>query len=145
MTRTKTLLSPLLCDLVATDRAGWEAPIFIPLHEEPPVVLPRQNRALARASAALGNVTSADPDAATTRADLRTAICIARGRDVEDICPSMGYDLSAAGFRTARDSWREHLAAHRPNEWTWAEHDRARAFWAKARPDLIGDWPEVQR
>lgn len=145
MTLTKTLLSPLLCDLGDVDRVDWEVPIYLPLQEQPCVVLPQPNRALARALAALVNVTSADPDAATSRADLRAAIALARGRDVKDICPSTGYDLSETAYRSARDSWQAHLTAHRPSQWTWDEHDRARKFWAEARRDLIHDWPEVQQ
>lgn len=84
-------------------------------------------------------------DAAAGLALLRRESCLARGVDPTDICPVMGYDLSAAAFGRARDGWGKHLSAHRPSDWTYAEHDRARAFWAKARPDLIHDWPQVQR
>lgn len=55
----------------------------------------------------------------------------------------MGYDLSADAFQRARDGWAEHLTAHRPSDWTYAEYDRARAFWAEARPDLIATWPDM--
>jgi hypothetical protein len=95
--------------------------------------------------AALVTVDPADLDAKAKRAELRREICLARGVDPADICPVMGYDLSADAFGRARDGWADHLAAHRPSDWTYSEHDRARAFWAKARPDLIDDWPEVQR
>lgn len=132
---------------LSTARAGWETPIFSPLLSDTPSdhLLRYTNPALHRVRAALVNVNPADADADAQRAALRREICLASGVDPKDICPVMGYNLSADAFRKARDSWVEHLQAHRPSDWTYAEHNRARAFWAKARPDLIGDWPEVER
>lgn len=98
-----------------------------------------------KARAALVNVDPASPDAEAKRAELRREVCVARGVDPKDICPVMGYDLSADAFRRARDGWVEHLKARRASDWTYNEHDRARAFWAKARPNLIHEWPEVVR
>lgn len=90
-------------------------------------------------------VTADGDDVQTTRADLRAAVCLARGVAIDDVCPSKGYDLSDRAFTAVRDSWAELLGAHRPSDWTYARHDEARAFWANARPDLIHDWPEVER
>lgn len=143
---TETVLSVLLCDLpkakVPTPSARPVDPDF---SESLASGLTETFGQFTVRMADLVNVDSADPDAAAQRAELRREVCLARGVDPSDICPVMGYDLSASAFRRARDGWAAHLKAHRPSDWTYAKHDRARGFWAKARPDLIHDWPEVER
>ncbi|MER6778410.1 MULTISPECIES: hypothetical protein [unclassified Streptomyces] len=148
MTRTETVTSSLLneppAEVEKPARAvdpDFEASVKDGYVETPDAWMARI--AAQRAQTALVNASGDDVE--TSRADLRAAACLARGVSLADICPSMGYDLSARAFTAARDSWAEHLQAHRPSEWTYARHDKARAFWAKARPDLIADWPEVER
>ncbi|WP_030292288.1 hypothetical protein [Streptomyces katrae] len=156
MTRTEIVLSAALCDPKAIPQLGAPLvralglvpvdPDFADTVEAGYVESP--DEWIARTGgvrAALATVDPADPDAEPKRAALRREICLARGVDPADICPVMGYDLSDSAFTRVRDGWAEHLKAHRPSDWTYAAHDKARAFWAKARPDLIADWPEAVR
>ncbi|WP_405941567.1 hypothetical protein [Streptomyces sp. NBC_00207] len=143
---TETVLSPLLCDLpeakAPTPPARPADPDFA---ESLASGLTETFGQFTVRMADLLNVDPADPDAESKRAALRQQLCLARGVAPADICPVMGYDLSADAFRRAKGGWVEHLKAHRPSDWTYAEHDRARGFWANARSDLIHEWPEVER
>lgn len=99
------------------------------------------DRMARRAGARLVTRDPAAPDAAATLADCRTALAAARGRDLDDICPVSGMDLSAAGYRTARDAWAVQVARGPLGAHAAAGYRRARDVWAAARPDLSGDWP----
>lgn len=96
-----------------------------------------------RACIRLVNVNPNDADAATTLADCRTAIAIARGRHLDDIHPSLGYDLSPEAYRTVRERWATEAARSKFGAWAAAQHDRARAFWQEHRLDLAADWPAL--
>jgi hypothetical protein len=93
-----------------------------------------------RAAARMMSVSQHDPDRLTSLADCRIALCIAADASLADIDPAQGWDLSDRAYRTVRDRWadiaREGSTAERA---PWA---KARATWARLRPDLIDDWPQ---
>jgi hypothetical protein len=84
----------------------------------------------------------AAPDARTTLADLRTALCIASGTALDDIDPAQGYDTSRRSFDAACTSWRQGplgLTCERMR----TSYERARAYWQARRPEWMADWPAV--
>lgn len=83
----------------------------------------------------------AAPDARTTLADLRSALCIAHGVDLDDIDPAQGYDMSRRSFDTACLSWRGVLGLS--SERMRTGYERARAYWQARRPEWMADWPPV--
>lgn len=97
--------------------------------------------AVLRASVRLASVVPIDADTRTTLADCRIAIAAARGRDLDDVDPALGYDLSDEAYRTVRDGWAERIAAGPLGTYLRERCARARAYWAARRPDLVADWP----
>lgn len=83
----------------------------------------------------------AAPDARTTLADLRTALCIASGVALDDVDPAQGYDMSRRSFDTACVSWRGVLGLS--SERMRAGYERARAYWQGRRPEWMAEWPAV--
>lgn len=85
-------------------------------------------------------------DRATSMADARTALCLARGVAVEDIHPARGTDLSLRAYRSARGSWAR-LLAEQVTDWTVQGCRQARDHWAAVRPGYLADepWPELPR
>jgi hypothetical protein len=82
----------------------------------------------------------AAPDARTTLADLRTALCIASGIALDDIDPAQGYDTSRRSFDAARASWGQGplgLTSERMR----TGYERATAYWQARRPEWMTDWP----
>lgn len=84
------------------------------------------------------------PDARTSLADLRTALCIASGVDLDDIDPAAGHDHSLSAYLSVRDSWARMLAES--DDWWSREHsENARAIWQQLRPKYLAEhpWPEL--
>jgi hypothetical protein len=82
------------------------------------------------------------PDWETSRADARTAVCLAFGVHPDDV-DSLGYDRTPRAYRDVRRSWVSHIeqfgwnAYHKPDEITGIVAD-----WAVYLPDLTAgdDW-----
>lgn len=79
------------------------------------------------------------PDAATSVADARAAICLASGVSPDDISP-LGYDRSARAYWKVRASWVQLVEMD-----GWAEQydqprmDEVMAVWRAAQPELAED------
>lgn len=58
-----------------------------------------------RAAVRLLSIPADVPDRRTALVDARTALCLARGVDVEDIDLASGHDLSFPAYERARQSW----------------------------------------
>jgi hypothetical protein len=95
-----------------------------------------------RAAARLVTADRTGPDARTSLADCRIALAIARGRDLDDIHPSSGHDLSPAAYRLVRNRWQEEAARPGYGGWIAAQHHQVRTRWTFLRPELARDWPE---
>lgn len=83
------------------------------------------------------------PDAQTTLADLRAALCIASGVALDDIDPGLGYDMSRRSFDASRTAWEQGLFGldcHRMR----TGFERATAYWQARRPEWMADWPHVE-
>ena len=82
------------------------------------------------------------PDMATSRADARTALCIAQGVAMEDIDPSLGYDRSERAYRSVRASHVRNLREQPGSEYAARDARWAHAIWQRHRPDLAegDDW-----
>ncbi|MFI0211978.1 hypothetical protein ACH4OV_25320 [Streptomyces diastaticus] len=89
---------------------------------------------------ALGRFFSASvpaDDYRTSLADMRTALCLARGVDINDIDAAQGWDISSRAFDAVASRWLSTpLTMYRERP-----YDAARAVWARLRPDLISSWP----
>lgn len=75
-------------------------------------------------------------DAATSLADARTALHIARGVPLDYIDPAGGGDFSPRSYLRARRCWLDALTAD-PSEKTWAEVRRGVDVWIARRPDVV--------
>lgn len=82
----------------------------------------------------------ATPDYRTALADRRIALGAARGIDLDDLDPGLGWDLSDRAYRTVRDRWAGLAAEADP--FARDGYNRVRAYWRERRPDLAHDWPE---
>lgn len=85
------------------------------------------------------------PDRRTALADLRIALCLYLGVDMDDIDPASGYNRSLDAYLRVRASWaREHDRS--PDWWTWGHSKQARANWERVRPQYLIDhpWPEIR-
>ncbi len=97
-----------------------------------------------------------DADHATSMADARIALCLAKGIAPEDIDPASGYDLSRDAYERSRASWQYHAEHFGLTDWTRAGIAQAYATWVERRPQyangddwfagiradaLIEDWP----
>ncbi|MFJ3699567.1 hypothetical protein ACIPW9_36495 [Streptomyces sp. NPDC090052] len=96
-----------------------------------------------RASTRIVCINTTAPDARTALADARTALAVSRGRHLDDIDPSTGYDLSEPAYQAARDGWLERAKGDRFTGWITREYMKARSIWAQRRPDWAVDWPVV--
>lgn len=78
----------------------------------------------------------------TSMNDARTALCIAMGRDLDDIDPTSGHDLSHEAYEDVRASWRWNIQMHGWNEWMERNLDAAVAWWHERRPEFADgdDW-----
>jgi hypothetical protein len=73
-------------------------------------------------------------------ADLRIALCLEIGVDIDDIAPASGHDHSRSGYESVWASWRRAIADD-PDSWWLEEHYlNARANWLRIRPDWDDDW-----
>lgn len=86
----------------------------------------------------------AAPDARTTLADARAALCLACGVPPGFISP-LGYDHTDRGYAAVRASWVHHIEGFGfrlpvGDDPAFADVTAAHAVWAEARPDLaVGD------
>lgn len=82
------------------------------------------------------------PDMATSRADARTALCIAQGVAMEDIDPSLGYDRSERAYQNVRASHVRNLREQPGSEYAARDARWAHDLWMGHRPDLTegDDW-----
>lgn len=84
------------------------------------------------------------PDRRTALADLRTALCLHKGVDIDDIDPARGYDLSLASYLRVRASWEYHIREWGLDSYARSGHVDARAYWERHRPQYLAEypWPE---
>lgn len=94
------------------------------------------------AAARLVAIDPHDPDARTSLADARAALCLARGVDLDDIDPATGHDLSRRAYETARASWRDLIAERALSPYMRSRFEAAHAYWAARRPEYCAadDW-----
>lgn len=91
---------------------------------------------------------SSDPDKRTSMADVRIALCIARGVDMDDIDPASGYDYSRDAYDSCRGSWVWNIKQHGfDSAYDGPPLNRAIANWVAHRPDFIAgdDWLAAAR
>lgn len=74
--------------------------------------------------------------------DARIALCIAMGRDLDDIDPTSGHDLSREGYESVRESWRWNIQMHGWNDWYERNLNEVLARWRERRPEFVegDDW-----
>jgi hypothetical protein len=88
------------------------------------------------------DVRTTDPvqyaDLRTSLADVRTALCLARGVDPADIT-SLGTSISRDAYERSRASWVR-MYAEDSSEWTIRGAHEARTAWTRRRPDWTDDW-----
>lgn len=80
----------------------------------------------------------------TSVSDARIALCIALGRDFDDIDPASGHDLSREAYENVRKSWRWNIQMHGWNGWWERNLSESLTWWRKRRPDFVDgdDWKE---
>ncbi|MFE9735447.1 hypothetical protein ACFYO9_33890 [Streptomyces sp. NPDC005863] len=78
----------------------------------------------------------------TSMNDARIALCIAMGRDLDDIDATSGHDLSREAYENVRASWRWNIQMHGWNDWMQRGVDEALANWREHRPEFVegDDW-----
>ncbi|WP_428956210.1 hypothetical protein [Streptomyces sp. cg35] len=74
--------------------------------------------------------------------DARIALCVAVGRDVDDIDPTSGHDLSREAYESVRQSWRWNIQMHGWSDWFERNLAEVLAFWRERRPEFVDgdDW-----
>jgi hypothetical protein len=93
-----------------------------------------------RAHLAMTGVPDDAPDRRTTMADLRIALCLEIGIDIDDIAPASGHDHSRSGYESVRSSWQRALADDPGSSWLERNYREVRANWLAIRPDWDDDW-----
>lgn len=80
----------------------------------------------------------------TSVSDARIALCIALGRDLDDIDPTSGSDISRESYEESRHSWRWNIQMHGWNDWWERNLNESLAWWRERRPDFVDgdDWDE---
>lgn len=78
----------------------------------------------------------------TSMNDARIALCIALGRNLDDIDATSGHSLSRESYESVRQSWRWNIQMHGWNEWYEQGLAEALAWWRERRPDFVDgdDW-----
>ncbi|MWA08772.1 hypothetical protein [Streptomyces sp. BA2] len=78
----------------------------------------------------------------TSMNDARTALCIALGRDLDDIDATSGHSLSRESYESVRQSWRWNVQMHGWSEWYERGLSEAQAWWRERRPEFVDgdDW-----
>lgn len=78
----------------------------------------------------------------TSMNDVRTALCIALGRDLDDIDATSGHDYSREAYEHVRGSWRWNIQMHGWNDWFERGINEALANWRARRPEFVDgdDW-----
>lgn len=78
----------------------------------------------------------------TSMNDARTALCIALGRDLDDIDATSGHDLSLEAYEHVRQSWRWNIQMHGWNDWFERGINEALDNWRARRPEFVDgdDW-----
>jgi hypothetical protein len=74
--------------------------------------------------------------------DARIALCIAMGRNLDDIEPTSGHDLSREAYENVRESWRWNIQMHGWNDWHEKGLNEALTHWRERRPEFVDgdDW-----
>lgn len=81
-------------------------------------------------------------DHATSMADARAALCVARGVPFDDI-DGTGYSLTRDSYERSRQSWRNAFKDDGGlTDYTRPWHEEAVAYWTAQRPQFIkgDDW-----
>lgn len=78
-----------------------------------------------------------DADMRTSMDDARTALCIARGVDLNDIDPATGHDYSRRAYESVRQSWLDLITTHGLTEHIEQQVREVRAMWAERRPEWV--------
>lgn len=96
---------------------------------------------------AMTNLPRDTPDRRTSLADLRTALCLHTGVDIDDIDPASGHDLSLSSYLTVRAQWESHIKEYELSAHTEAGHARALAKWRRRRPEYLTEhpWPTPEQ
>lgn len=95
-----------------------------------------------RAMLRLLTIPADQPDRRTSLADARSAVCLARGVDVDDIDPASGHDLSFAAYKRVRQSWLTLVADDGGwTDWTRARCATAGERWRRRRPEYLDKLP----
>jgi hypothetical protein len=78
----------------------------------------------------------------TSMNDARIALCVALGREPDDLDPNSGHDLSRAAYESVRESWRWNIQMHGWNDWYERNLEDALAWWRERRPEFLDgdDW-----
>ncbi|WND24174.1 hypothetical protein [Streptomyces violaceus] len=78
----------------------------------------------------------------TSMNDARIALCIAMGRNLDDIDATSGHDLSREAYESVRESWRWNIQMHGWNDWHERGLKNAMANWRERRPEFVDgdDW-----
>ena len=78
----------------------------------------------------------------TSMNDARTALCIALGRDFDDIDATSGHDLSREAYENVRESWRWNIQMHGWSDWHEKGLNESLAHWRERRPEFVDgdDW-----
>jgi len=78
----------------------------------------------------------------TSMNDARIALCIALGRDLDDIDATSGHSLSRESYESVRESWRYTIQMHGWNDWFERNLTEALAWWRERRPAFVDgdDW-----
>lgn len=78
----------------------------------------------------------------TSMNDARTALCVALGRNLDDIDPASGHDLSREAYENVRQSWRWNIQMHGWTEWFERGLNEVLTYWRERRPEFVegDDW-----
>jgi len=87
-----------------------------------------------------------EADRATSKADARTALCLAAGVATADIDPASGADLSAVAYQRSRKSWLRELTAAPLTQFVVRGCRQTGEYWRRHRPDLVAQqpWPRLR-
>jgi hypothetical protein len=88
--------------------------------------------------------TVAGVDQRTSINDAHIALCIAMGRDLDDIDPTSGSDLTRQAYEAVRHSWRWNIQMHGLNDWYERNLNEVLARWRERRPEFVDgdDWDD---
>lgn len=102
---------------------------------------------LTRPNIVMLTLDEATPDRRTALADLRAALCLHTGVDIDDIDPASGHDMSLRSYLSVRSQWERHIREWGLDEYMRAGQQRTLAAWGRRRPQYLTayPWPEESR